>query len=405
MRPIFGNTRTRYRGSLLLVSIAACLGLASWGDGRVTAQGRSAPAATAAGTSALAPAAYVRSTPENVVLGSFPIDRPPVVKVASGSVVRVDTLSQRGTTQQEDPVTFLGKLGVKPDEILQDVRDVWAARAARPQDARGGGGHILTGPIYVESAAPGDTLAVEMLELTTRVPYGINATSSSSGVFAPTYGAQPGDRLPDIPPGTIHLIRTGMSHGRAVAFFSDSIQVPMSPFMGTMAVAPENPTVGQPGVRTAGVQTSGPPGSYGGNMDFRDLKVGTTLYLPVFHPGALFYVGDPHGVQGDGEVSGNALEQSLSGVFRFTVLKGKTISGPRAETATQYFMMGIDTDLDRATRKAVLETIDFLVKEKGLTPAKALSLCSIGIDFRIAEIVDGTQVVVGAVPKSLFLAP
>ena len=104
-------------------------------------------------------------------------------------------------------------------------------------------------------------------------------------------------------------------------------------------------------------------------------------------------------------MSGNALEQSLTGVFRFTVLKGKTISGPRAETATHYFLMGIDTDLDRATRKAVLETIDFLVKEKGLTPAKALSLCSIAIDFRIAEIVDGTQVVVGAIPKSLFLAP
>jgi len=407
MPPIFGKPRRRYRGSPLIVSIAACIGLASWSDGGVGAQGRPAPpASTAAAPSEFTPAAYVRSTPENVVLGTFPIDRPPVLKVASGSVVRVDTLSQRGTTQQEDPVTFLGKLGVKPDEILQDVRDLWAARASRPQDGRGGGGgHILTGPIYVEGAAPGDTLAVEMLELTTRVPYGINATSSTSGVFAPTYGAETGDRLPNIPPGTIHLIRTGMAHGRAVAFFSDSIQVPMSPFMGTMAVAPENPTVGQPGVRTAGVQSSGPPGPYGGNMDFRDLKVGTTLYLPVFHPGALFYVGDPHGVQGDGEVSGNALEQSLSGVFRFTVLKGKTISGPRAETATQYFMMGIDTDLDRATRKAVLETIDFLVKEKGLTPAKALSLCSIGIDFRIAEIVDGTQVVVGAVPKSLFLAP
>ena len=176
----------------------------------------------------------------------------------------------------------------------------------------------------MEGAAPGDTLAVEILELTTRVPYGINATSSTTGVFAPTYGAAPGDPVPDIPRGTIHLIRTGMAHGRAVAFFSDTIQVPMSPFMGTMAVAPENPTVGQPGVRTAGLQTSGPPGPYGGNMDFRDLKVGTTLYLPVFHPGALFYVGDPHGVQGDGEVSGNALEQSLSGVFRFTILKGKT---------------------------------------------------------------------------------
>jgi acetamidase/formamidase len=345
-----------------------------------------------------------------VVFGTFPIDRAPVARVASGAVVRVDTLSHRGTTQQQDPVAFFSALGVTPDEVLQDVKDVWAARAAKPQAERGGGGHILTGPIYVEGAEPGDTLAVEMMELTTRAPYGINATSSTTGVFASDYGASPADAksrdaVPDIPPGTIHLIRTGMANGRPVAFFSDTIQVPMAPFMGTMAVAPENPMVGQPGVRTAGVQTSGPPGPYGGNLDFRDLKAGSTLYLPVFHSGALFYVGDPHGVQGDGEVSGNALEQSLTGVFRFTVLKGKAISGPRAENATHYFMMGIDTDLDRATRKAVMETVDFLVRERGLTAAKALSLCSIAIDFRIAEVVDGTQVVVGSVPKSLFLKP
>jgi acetamidase/formamidase len=301
-------------------------------------------------------------------------------------------------------VAFLGSRGVKPDEILQDVKDIWATRASRPPDEGGGGGHILTGPVFVEGAAPGDTLAVEMLELTPRVPYGINATSSTSGAFAPTYGSASGDAIPDIAPGTIHLIRTGMANGRLVAFFSDTIQVPMGPFMGTMAVAPEHPTVGQPGVRVEGIQTSGPPGPYGGNMDFRELKVGSTLYLPVFHPGALFYVGDPHGVQGDGEVSGNALEQSLTGVFRFTVVKGKTITGPRAENDSRYFLMGIDTDLNRAVRKAVLETVDFLVKEKGLSPAKALSLCSIAIDFRIAEVVDGTQVVVGSIPKALFVA-
>src|SRR5205814_8411516 len=138
-----------------------------------------------------------------------------------------------------------------------------------------------------------------------------------------------------------------------------------------MAVAPENPTVGQPGVRVAGLQTSGPPGPYGGNMDFKELKVGATLYLPVFHSGALFYVGDPHGAQGDGEVSGNALEQSLTGVFRFVVHKGKTIAAPRAETDSHYVVMGIDLDLDRAMRLAVIETVNFLVTEKGLTEANA----------------------------------
>jgi acetamidase/formamidase len=385
--------KTRSVSGMLFATIATCVSVVAQSGAGLRTPGAAAT-----------PTTHVHSTPETVVFGVFPIDRKPVAKVRSGDVVRIDTLSHRGTSQQEDPVTFLGARGVKPGEILQDVRDVWAARAAHSQGGPGGGGgHILTGPIYVESAAPGDTLTVEMLELTTRVPYGINATGSTTGAFAATYGAAPGDPIPEIPPGTIHLIRTGVSNGRPVAFFSDTIQVPMGPFMGTMAVAPEHPTVGQPGVSVEGIQSSGPPGPYGGNMDFRELKAGSTLYLPVFHPGALFYVGDPHGVQGDGEVSGNALEQSLTGVFRFTVLKGKKITGPRAENDGQYFLMGIDTDLNRAVRKAVLETVDFLVKEKGLSPAKALSLCSIGIDFRIAEVVDGTQVVVGSIPKALFL--
>jgi acetamidase/formamidase len=350
-----------------------------------------------------APTLHVRSTPDNVVLGVFPIDRTPIARVTSGAVVRIDTLSQRGATQQEDPVTFLGKFGVAPDDILQDVKDLWAVRNAKPQSERGGGGHVLTGPIYIDGAEPGDTLAVQFIDIATRVPYGINSTSSTSGVFSASYPGAQGAPIPVTEiPNTNHLIRTGVENGRAVAFVADNIRVPMHPFFGTMAVAPDHPTVGQPGVRVEGLQTSGPPGAYGGNMDFRDLKAGSTLYLPVFHAGALFYVGDPHGAQGDGEVSGNAIEQSLTGVFRFTVLKGKTIDGPRAEDATFYYVMGIDLDLDRAMRKSVAATIDFLVKEKGMTPAKALSLCSIAVDFRIAEVVDTTQVVVGSIPKALF---
>ncbi|MNC84858.1 Formamidase [compost metagenome] len=208
----------------------------------------------------------------------------------------------------------------------------------------------------------------------------------------------------DIPERTQHLIRTGRAGGREVAFLADDIHVPMAPFMGIMAVAPEKPTVGQPGVTVPGVQSTRPPGPYGGNLDFRALTAGATLYLPVFHPGALFYTGDPHGAQGDGEVSGNALEQSLTGVFRFVVHKGKTISGPRAETSTHYILMGIDRDLDRAMRLAVSEVVSFLVKEKGLTPARALSLASLAVDFHVAEAVDLTQVVAGKIPKHLFVA-
>jgi acetamidase/formamidase len=138
-------------------------------------------------------------------------------------------------------------------------------------------------------------------------------------------------------------------------------------------------------------------------MDLKDLIAGSTLYLPVFHKGALFYTGDPHGVQGHAEVSGNALEQSVTGTFRFVLHKGKKLRVPRAETPTHYILMGIDLDLDRALRLAVAEVIQFLVEEKGLTPAKAYSLASIAIDFEIAEAVDQTQLVAGKIRKSLFL--
>ena len=138
-------------------------------------------------------------------------------------------------------------------------------------------------------------------------------------------------------------------------------------------------------------------------MDVKDLKEGTTLYLPVFHEGALFYVGDPHGAQGDGEVSGTAIEQSLTGTFRFVVHSDRSITVPRAETDSHYMLMGIDLDLDRAARNATLEVVNFLVEEKGLTPAEALSLASIAVDFRVSEVVDLTQVVTGYVPKAIFL--
>jgi acetamidase/formamidase len=346
---------------------------------------------------------HVPSRPQNLTWGAFPIDKAPVATVKSGQTVRIDTLSHAGSTQDEPPAEFLARYGVKRDEILQDVLDFWAARSTLRQPG-GGGGHVLTGPIYVEGAEPGDTLEVQILTLRTRVPYGMNSTGPTGGVFRESYpGFKEGDAPLEIPEGTRHLIRTGTVDGRDVAFFSDAIQVPMNPFMGIMAIAPRNPVMGDVGVRAPGLQGSGPPGEYGGNMDFRALTVGTSLYLPVFHSGARFYVGDPHGAQGDGEVSGNALEQSLTGVFRFVVHKGKTITAPRAENATHYIVMGIDVDLDRSMRLAVAEAVKFLVEGKGLTPSKALSLCSVAVDFHVAEAVDGRQVVAGKIAKAMFL--
>ena len=359
------------------------------------------PVVTAAQDEPLEADHYVPSRPENLSWGWYPIDKEPVLTVRSGQTVRIDTLTHAGATQNENPETYLTGLGVPWEEILEDVVDFWASRDERPREGRSG--RVITGPIYIEGAEPGDMLEVQILDIETRVPWGINSTSATGGVFSSSYpGVRADDPLLDIPQRTRHVIRTGEVDGREVAFVAENIRVPLAPFMGILAVAPD-PVVGEPGVTLPGVQGSRPPGAFGGNLDVKDLKAGTTVYLPVFHPGALFYTGDPHGAQGDGEVSGTAIEQSLSGVFRFIVHKGVSLAGPRAETDTHYLLMGIDLDLDRATRHATWEVVDFLVKEKGLTPDKALSLASIAVDFRVSEVVDLTQVVTEYIPKSIFL--
>ena len=342
---------------------------------------------------------FVPSRPETVSWGWFPIDKAPVLTVDSGDTVRIDTLSHAGATQDDHPDLSLGLLGVTPDEILPDVLDFWGSRAGRPREGRSG--HLITGPIAIRGAEPGDMLEIQVIDLATRVSYGINNTSPTGGVFSPAYpGSRPADAARDIAPGR-HLIRTGEVDGREVALFGDGIHVPLAPFMGIMAVAPD-PVVGEPGVTVPGVQASRPPGLFGGNLDVKDLTVGSTLYLPVLQPGALFYVGDPHSAQGDGEVSGTALEHSLTGTFRFVLHKDRPLTAPRAETATHYVLMGIDLDLDRALQKAVEEVVAFLAAEHGLSPDRALSLASIAVDFHVAEAVDLTQIVTGRIPKSLF---
>lgn len=348
---------------------------------------------------AQAPATHhVRSRPETVVWGEIPIERAPVLTVRSGDTVTVDTLSHAGATQDEHPVTFLGKQGVAEHEVLRDAIDFWTSRPGRPREGRAG--HILTGPIYVDGAAPGDTLEIEVIDHTLRTPFGMNGSAARSGVLADGY---PGTRPADVPPPAgARVIRTRTDNGRGVADLTPRVVVPLRPFMGIIAVAPPPARIGQPGITVDGVQTTRPPGPFGGNLDYKDLGPGTRLFLPVFHPGARVYIGDPHSVQGDGEVNGTAIEHSLTGRFRLVLHKGRALAGPRAETATHYVLMGIDVDLDRAMRLATAAVVEFLVEEKGLTTAEAYTLASIACDFHVAEAVDLTQVVVGKIPKDVF---
>jgi acetamidase/formamidase len=376
-------------------SVVAVIALSS--AGRPAADGPQAPRPAAASPGA---AAHLPSRPETTVWGEFPIDRPPALTVRSGDTVTIDTLTHAGATQQEEPVAYLGKLGVKPDEILPDMIAFWKSRPSRPREGRGG--HVLTGPVYIEGAEPGDMLEIQILDVSLRVQYGVNSASTTGGVLGTGYpGTRPGD--PAAPAGS-RLIRTGVENGRAVAHLASNIVVPLRPFMGIIAVAPPHPRVGQPGITVDGVQTSRPPGVFGGNLDYKDLTSGSTLFLPVFHKGARVYVGDPHSVQGDGEVNGTAVEHSLTGRFRFVVHKGRTLSMPRAELPEHWVVMGIDVDLDRAMRIAVQEAVDFLVAERKLSPSDAYALASVACDFHVAEAVDLTQLVVGRIPKAVFRA-
>lgn len=343
---------------------------------------------------------FLPSRPETVTWGWILVDKPPALRIKSGDTVRIDTLSHHGATQADHPVTFLGQLGVTPGEVLQDVIDFWSTRASQPTGA-GRGPHVLTGPIYIDGADPGDMLEIQILDVELRVPYGINNTGPTSGVLAPSYpGTVPGDPVAS---GARKLIRTAKVKGRDVALFTENILVEVAPFMGTMGVAPSVPVPGPPmGAPPHGMQSSRPPGPFGGNLDLKDLTAGSTLYLPVFHSGARFYTGDGHSLQGDGEVDGTAIEHSLTPTLRFILHKGKTITAPRAETATHYIVMGIDVDLDRALRMAVQEAVNFMVEEKGMTAGDAYALASLAVDYRVAEAVNLTQVISGKIPKQIF---
>ena len=349
----------------------------------------------------------VFSSPENLSWGWFPIDKEPAATARSGQTVEIHTLTGAGLYQDYHPIDELKSMGVPESEVLPDLIEFWQTRKSRPREGRAA--HLVTGPIYIEGAEPGDTLEVQILEVRPRVPWGFNSTRAFSGVMSKTYpGYRDGDKGVDIPPETDdvpseewRIIRTERSGDDLVGVYPSGISVPLAPFMGVMAVAPM-PILGEPGVDVEGVQSSGPPGAFGGNLDVKHLTVGSKLFLPVFHSGARFYVGDPHGAQGDGEVSGLAIEQSMVGVFRFVLHKNMVVEGPRAETATHHLVMGVDVDLDRALRKATENVIDFLVVRHDIRPSEAFSIASVAVDFTISEAVDGTQVVKAFVPKTIF---
>jgi acetamidase/formamidase len=325
-----------------------------------------------------APDATLRSTPETVSWGYIAADLPPVLRVQSGQTVRIDTVSHQGINTKQDPITYFGAAGIPPEQVLQDAQDIFR----KLRRAESAGPHVITGPVYVEGAQPGDMLEVRVFDVEIRVPYGVNSTGPGWGVL-PDLLAQP----------ALKTIKLDLA--RRVALFSDNVEVPLAPFMGIVAVAPP-PALARVSTR--------PPGAFGGNIDFRHLTAGATLYLPVFNAGALFYTGDGHAMQGDGEVDGTAIEISLTPTLQLIVHPGagKAMKWPRAEDAAHYYAMGMDTNLEDALTNAVQETVGFLQQRAGLSAADAYALASLSADFRVGEAVNHVKMVYGVIPKKLF---
>lgn len=308
---------------------------------------------------------HLKVTPETVIVGYYDPQSKAALQIKSGDTVIIDTLGVAGPQALE-------AAGIPANQIQPELRAVVKARP----EARG---HFLTGPIYIEGAEPGDVLEVQIQEVKMAVPYSYNAMGAA-GVLADEFTI--GKRR------IIELDRT-----RNVGKFAPGIEVPLRPFFGSMGVAPPQAT---------GRITSRAPGIHAGNMDNRELVAGTTVYIPVHVKGALFQVGDGHAAQGDGEVDVTGLETSLQGTFRFIVRKDKKLIWPSGETPTHFIAMGFDESLDRATKLAVQQAVDFLVKEKQLSKDDAYMLISVGVDLHITQLVDGNKGVHAMIPKSLF---
>lgn len=312
----------------------------------------------------------LKPTPKTVTWGYYSADAPPALRIHSGDTVEIQTLLTSSPKR-------LAEAGVPANEIEQSLRDIFD----QVKD-RGPGGHILTGPVYVEGTEPGDVLEVRIQAIRLAIPYAYNA-------FGPGRGFLPDD----YPYGKIKIIP--LDADRMMAHFAEGIRIPLHPFFGSIGDAP-------PGA--AGRINSGPPWMHAGNLDNKWLVAGTTLYLPVNAPGALFWAGDGHAGQGDGEVDITAMETSLIGTFQLIDRKDMHLLWPRAETPDYYVAMGINADLSKATEMAVHQMIDFLIEEKHLSRDDAYMLASVAADLHISEIVDGNDVVSMMLPKAIFVS-
>lgn len=295
---------------------------------------------------------YLKAGPASCHWGYFDATQKPVMTIASGDEITIDSVS--GPPETLPPAGF-----IVPPELLE-------IHANTPRII---GPHMLTGPVAVAGVMPGDVLEVEILDVKLRQDWGYNAIRPLSGTLPDDFHE-------------VRLLNIPMDMQRMVAKLPWGVELPLSPFFGVMGVAPP-PAWGR--------ISSAVPRSMGGNLDNKELLPGAKLFLPVYVPGANFSCGDGHGVQGDGEVCVTAIETALQGTFRLTVRKDLKLDYPRAETPTHYMTMAMDPDLDQCVVRALRDMIKLVTERINISREDAYTLCSLAADLRVTQTVNGSK--------------
>ncbi len=326
---------------------------------------------------------YLPASPETVLWGRLPCAADAaVLTIRSGETVTIDTVSHEGILEDhgKDPLGYFTGQGVAPEAVLEDAI---AIAAGLSRDPAADGPHVVTGPIRIEGAEPGDLLRIVVVDLQPRVPYGVISNRHGRGAL-----------VGELPRGDSHVsVFTPVEErdGRLVGLLpavdggERTVTFPLAPFLGTMGVA----------VAGAERPHSVPPGSHGGNIDINLLVEGTSLYLPVQVAGALAYVGDPHFAQGDGEVALTALEASLRATLRFEVIPRAEalaefgeVAGPLVRTTEYLVPTGLHPDLNEAMRACVRAALTLVEARWGMQEHLAYAYLSAATDFDISQVVD-----------------
>lgn len=310
----------------------------------------------------------LKASCQTVHLGGFSHQLEPALIVDSGDSIEVETYTGFYVYDKAPP-EFL------TPEFFEICQHLPAERKVGP------GPHLLTGPIYVKEAEPGDVLEVKLEAISPRLPVGFNAIRSGWGAL-PQQFTEP----------RLRFIPLDLEKGVAQFPIGSGIHIPMEPFFGILGVATAETN-----------RSSVPPGSYGGNIDNRELQAGSRIFLPVFVPGALFSIGDGHSAQGDGEINVTAIETSMNGTIQIKLRKDLKFTSPIAETPTDIITLGFGQTLDEAFEFALKQMITLLERFAGLSAEDAYVLCSLAVNFRITQVVNSPQKGVhGMLPKSIL---